>query len=88
MRALGAMVIISGFVIAGVFFSIFWVGYQAKRLSTKKGRQEVKWEVNDAVTFIAKDKDFHKSLHKEFRGTYIVVGLVVVALIASALGLG
>lgn len=88
MRAFGALVIFSAFVVAGVFIAIYWTAYQAKRLSSQQGRNEIKAEVKDTITFIAKDKDFHKSFHKEFRGTYIVVGLVVVALIGSALGLG
>lgn len=88
MRALGAMVILSGFVIAGVFIVVYWIGYQTKRLSSKQGRQAIKGEVTDAVTFMKTDKNFRENIHKEFRGTYIVVGLVIVALIASALGLG
>ena len=82
------MVIIAGFFIAGVFYVIYWTGYQAKRLSSKEGRQEIKTEVSEAVTFVTTDKDFKEGFHKEFRGTYIVIGLVVVAFIASALGLG
>jgi hypothetical protein len=88
MRAVGAMVIFSGFVVAGAFFVIYWIGYQAKRVTNKQGRQEIKTEVSQAAHFIATDKDFHKEVHKEFKGTYIVFGLVALALIASALGLG
>jgi len=88
MRAAGAIVIFSGFVVAGAFFVIYWSGYQAKRVTNKQGRQEIKTEVSQAAHFIATDKDFHKEIHKEFKGTYIVFGLVALALIASALGLG
>jgi hypothetical protein len=88
MRAVGAMVIFSGFVVAGAFFVIYWIGYQAKRVTNKQGRQEIKTEVSQAAHFIATDKDFHKEVHKEFKGTYIVLGLVALALIASALGIG
>jgi cytoskeletal protein RodZ len=88
MRLFGAIVIVTGFALWWIFVAVYWTGYQAKRLSNKQGRQEIKTEVTETVSFIAKDKDFHKSLNKEFRGLYIVIGLVVVALIASALGLG
>lgn len=88
MRALGVIVIISGFIVAWVFYAVYWTGYQAKRLATKQGREEIKAEVSNTANFVAKDKDFHKALNKEFRGTYIVLGLVALALIASALGLG
>ena len=87
MRALGAMVIFIAFVMVWIAFAIYWTGYQAKRLASKQGRAEIKREVTDATTFIIKDKDFHKELNKEFRGTYIVLGLVVVVFIAYALGL-
>ena len=88
MRAVGAMVIVSGFIVAGAFFVIYWIGYQAKRVTSKQGRQEIKTEVTQAAHFIATDKDFHKEIHREFKGTYIVFGLIALALIASTLGLG
>ena len=77
-----------GFFIFAVFVVIYAILDFFKKLSSKKGRAELKQEVSATTKFIATDKDFHKSLHKEFRGTYIVLGLLVVALIASALGLG
>ena len=85
---MGAILIVLGFVVAWVFYAIYWTGYQAKRLASKQGRQEIKAEFADTTNFIVNDKDFHKALSKEFRGTYIVLGLVVIALVASALGLG
>lgn len=88
MRATGAILIIFGLIVASVFVAIYWTGYQAKRLASKQGRQEIKAEITETANFIAKDKDFHKAINKEFRGTYIVLGLVIVAIIASALGLG
>jgi hypothetical protein len=88
MRALGAMVIITGFVIFGVYVVVYWTGYQAKRLASKQGRKEIKREVSDAVTFMKTDKYFRENIHKELRGTYIVLGIVAIALIGTALGLG
>jgi uncharacterized membrane protein SpoIIM required for sporulation len=88
MRAIGVVVIVSGFVIFWAFIVFYWVGYQTKRLASKKGRSEIKTEFTDFSNFVVKDKDFHKAAHEEFRGFYIVVGLVVIALLASALGLG
>ena len=88
MRAIGAMIILSVGVIAYVLMAVVWTGYQAKRLTSKEGRKEVKAEVTEFSTFVGKDKDFHKAINKEFKGTYIVFGLVALALIATALGLG
>ena len=82
------LIIVSAVVLSWIAIGIYWTGYQAKRLTNKQGRAEIKREVSDATSFIVKDKDFHKAINKEFRGTYILVGLVAVALIASALGLG
>jgi hypothetical protein len=87
MRAIGAMVIISGFAVAGVFFVVYWIGYQAKRVASRTGREEIKTEFVQFTNFVAKDKDFHKEMNREFKGTYIILGLVAVVLIASALGL-
>lgn len=88
MRAFGAVVIVLGFVAFSVCVAIYWTGYQAKRLASKQGRQEIKAEIIETANFVAKDKDFRKEVNEGSRGTYIVVGLVVIALIASALGLG
>jgi hypothetical protein len=88
MRAIGVMVIVAGFVVAWAIMAILYVGLFAKKASSQQGRQEIKRDVTDTVTFIAKDKDFHKEINKEFRGLYIVIGLVVFALIGTALGLG
>lgn len=88
MRAFGAVVIVLGFVAFSVCVAIYWTGYQAKRLASKQGRQEIKAEITETTKFVVKDKDFHKAVNEGFRGTYIVLGLVVIALIASALGLG
>jgi len=87
MRALGAMVIIIGFVCVWAFYVLFWVGYQTKRLSSKQGRKEIKDEVTDTITFIAKDKDFHKAFNQEFRWHYILFALIIISLIGTALGL-
>lgn len=67
---------------------VYWTGYQAKRLASKDGQKEMKAEVTEFSRYVRKDKDFHKAINEEFKGTYIVVGLVVIALIATALGLG
>jgi hypothetical protein len=88
MRAAGVMVIVAGFIVAWAIMAILYVGFFAKKVSSKQGRQEIKRDVTDTVTFIAKDKDFHKEINKEFRGLYIVIGLVIFALIGTALGLG
>ena len=80
------LIIISGVVLSWIAVGIYWTGYQAKRLTSKQGRAEIKREVSDATTFIVKDKDFHKAINKEFRGTYVLFGLLAVALIAGALG--
>lgn len=88
MRAIGAMAIVSFFVLVWIAYAVFWTGYQAKRVFSKQGRAEITREVSDATTFIVKDKDFHKAINKEFRGLYIVLGLVALALIGTALGLG
>ena len=87
MRALGAMVIIAGFVCVWAFYALFWVGYQAKRLSNKQGRKEIKDEVTDNITFLAKDKDFHKAFKQEFRWHYILFALIIISLIGTAFGL-
>jgi Tfp pilus assembly protein PilO len=88
MRSLGVVVIVSGFIVVWIAYAVYLTGYQAKRLASKQGRQEIKDEVTDTVTFMKNDKYFHKELNRELRGTYIVVGIVVVALIGTALGLG
>lgn len=88
MRLLGAMVIGSVVIVGFIFVGIYWTGYQAKRLSSRGGRQEIATEVKDFTNFVSKDKDFHKAVHEEFKFTYIVIGLVAIALIATALGLG
>ncbi len=88
MRAFGAVVIVLGFVAFSVCVAIYWTGYQAKRLASKQGRQEIKAEIIETANFVAKDKDFRQEVNEGFRGTYIVLGLVVIALIATALGLG
>ena len=88
MRLFGAMVIGSGVIMAFVFMGVYWTGYQAKRLASKDGQKEIKAEVTEFSRYVRKDKDFHKAINEEFKGTYIVVGLVVIALIATALGLG
>ena len=82
------MVIVAGFVVAWSIMAILYVGFLGKKASSKQGRQEIKTDVTEAVTFIVKDKDFHKEVHKEFRGLYIVLGLIAFALIGTALGLG
>jgi hypothetical protein len=87
MRALGVIVIVGGFILVWAFFAVYWTAYQAKRLASKQGRQEMKAEITDTVTFIAKDKDFHQALNKEFRGTYILFGVLLLAILASALGI-
>ena len=87
MRALGVIVIVGGFILAWAFFAIYWTVYQAKGLASKQGRQEMKAEITDTVTFIAKDKDFHQAFNKEFRGTYIVIGILLLIFLAYALGI-
>ena len=87
MRAIGAIVIVGGFILVWAFFAIYWTAYQAKRLASKQGRQEIKAEITDTVTFIAKDKDFHQAFNKEFRGTYILFGVLLLLIVASALGI-
>ena len=88
MRLFGAMVIGSVVITGFVLMGIYWTGYQAKRLASKKGRKEIRNELSEFSSFVVNDKDFHKEFNREFRGTYIVLGLVVVALIGAALGLG
>ena len=88
MRAIGAMVILSAGVVVFVLMAIVWTGYQEKRLASDEGRKEIKAEVTEFSSFVRNDKDFHRAINKEFKGTYIVFGLVVIALIATALGLG
>ena len=87
MRALGVIVIVGGFILVWAFFAIYWTAYQAKRLASKQGRQEIKAEITDTVTFIAKDKDFHQAFNKEFRGTYIMIGILLLIFLAYALGI-
>ena len=88
MRLVGAMVIGSVVIIGFVLMGIIWTGYQAKRLASKKGRKEIRNELSEFSSFVVKDKAFHKELNREFRGTYILIGVMVVALIATALGFG
>lgn len=88
MRALGVIVIVSGLVIYGLYMAIGVTALKAKQASTKQGRQEIKDEITDTVTFIKNDKYFHQEFNRAFRGTYILVGLLVFALIATALGFG
>ena len=88
MRALGVVVIVSGVVIYWVYMAIGVTALKAKQASTKQGRQEIKDEITDTVTFIKNDKYFHQEFNREFRGAYILFGLLVIALIGTALGLG
>lgn len=87
MRLLGLIVIVSGFLIFWAVFAIYWTAIQTKRLTSKQGRQEIKTEVTDSVTFIAKDKDLHKALKREFKGTYIIIGISLLIFLAYALGI-
>jgi hypothetical protein len=87
MRAFGVIVIVSGVVIYWVYMAIGVTAIKAKQASTKQGRQEIKDEITDTVTFIKNDKYFHQEFNREFRGTYIVLGLVLIAFIGYALGL-
>jgi hypothetical protein len=89
MRIVGvAGLILTAFLIYWIPASIYIAGQKAKQLRSRKGRQEIKNEVTDAVHFMATDSYFRQEFHREFRGTYIVIGLVFVALLGSALGLG
>jgi hypothetical protein len=88
MRALGVIVIVSGFIIYCIYAAFYITAQKAKQASSKQGRQEIKDEITDAVTFIKNDKYFHQELNREFRGTYILFGLLAIALIGTALGLG
>ena len=88
MRLFGAMVIGSVVIVGFIFVGVYWTGYQAKRLSSRGGRQEITAEVKGFTSYVSKDKDFHKAVHEEFKFTYIVLGLVAIALIGTALGLG
>jgi hypothetical protein len=89
MRVVGvAGLILTAFLIYWIPASIYIASKKAKQLSSKQGRQEIKNEVIGAAQFMATDKYFRQEFHREFRGTYIVIGLVFIALIGTALGLG
>jgi hypothetical protein len=89
MRIVGvAGLILTALLIYWIPASIYIASQKAKQLGTRQGRQEIKNDVTDAVHFMATDTYFRQEFHREFRGTYIAIGLVFVALIGSALGLG
>ena len=89
MRVVGvAGLILTAFLLYWIPASIYISGQKAKQLGSKQSRQEIKNEITDAVHFMATDKYFRQEFHREFRGTYIIIGLVFVALIGTALGLG
>jgi hypothetical protein len=89
MRIVGvAGLILTAFLVYWIPASIYIAGQKAKQLRSRQGRQEIKNEVTDAVHFMATDSYFRQEFHREFRGTYIAIGLVFVALLGSALGLG
>lgn len=88
MRALGVTVIVSGFVIYWIYVAFYATAQKAKQASTKQGRQEIKEEITDTVTFIKNDKYFHQEFNRQFKGAYILFGLLAIALIGTALGLG
>ena len=89
MRIVGvAGLILTAFLLYWIPASIYIAGKKAKELSTRQGFQNIKNEVTGAAHFMATDKYFRQEFHREFRGTYIIIGLVFVALIGTALGLG
>lgn len=89
MRIVGvAGLILTAFLLYWIPASIYIAGKKAKELSTRQGLQNIKNEVTGAAHFMATDKYFRQEFHREFRGTYIIIGLVFVALIGTALGLG
>jgi hypothetical protein len=89
MRIVGvAGLILTAFLIYWIPASIYIAGQKAKQLGSREGRQEIKNEITGAAHFMATDEYFRQEFHREFRGTYIAIGLVFVALIGTALGLG
>ena len=88
MRAFGVVVIVLGLVASSVCVAIYWTGYQAKRLASKQGRQEIKAEITETAKFVTTDKDFHKGLGEEFRPLLILLGVLVIAGLLSLIGLG
>jgi len=77
-----------GFFIFAVFVVIYAILDFFKKLSSKKGRGELKQEVSATTKFIATNKDFHKGLAEEFRPLLILLGVLVIAGLLSLLGLG
>lgn len=88
MRAFGGVVIVLGLIAFWVCGAILWTGYQAKRLASKQGRQEIKAEITETAKFVTTDKDFHKGLGEEFRPLLILLGVLVIAGLLSLIGLG
>lgn len=88
-----AGIIILGFAVAFVFGVIYLFFDFSRRLSKKETRKEALKEIKDStiqvgknIEYIATDKDFHKALHKEFKGTYIMLGVIAFLFILMALG--
>jgi fucose permease len=77
------MVILTGFVFFGAYVVVLWTGLFLKRISSKKGRTEIKQQVGDTVNFMKTDSYFRENIHKELRGPYIALGIVVIALIGA-----
>lgn len=78
--------LVGGFIIWWAFVAIYGVFDFSKRMSSKQGRTEIGQEISSTAKFIAKDKDFHKSIFEEFRGTFIMLGLVLFIMVLYLLG--
>ena len=77
-----------GFFLFAVAVVIYAIADFFKKLSSKKGRAELKQEVTSNAKFIATDKDFHKGLAKEFRPLLILLGVLGIAGLLTLLGVG
>lgn len=80
--------ILIGFTLFAVVVAIYAILDFFKKMSSKKGRTELKEEVVSTGKFIATDRDFHKGLAQEFRPLIILLAILGFAGLLALLGVG
>ena len=77
-----------GFFLFAVAVFIYAIADVFKKLSSRKGRAELRQEVTSSAKFIATDKDFHRGLAKEFRPLLVLLGVLGITGLLTFLGVG
>lgn len=80
--------ILIGFFVFAIVVVIYSIVDFFKKLSSSKGRSELKQEVVSTTKFIATDRDFHKGLAQEFRPLIILLAVLGVGGLLALLGIG